>query len=82
MRDMEQALADQIKRTEEVIKEKRVLIDNSLKFMEELDVEYIEFVDMKTFEFQEEIDENTLMLIAARTPETNTRLIDNLALYV
>lgn len=66
----------------EGIKEKRVLIDNSLKFMEELDVEYIEFVDMKTFEFQEEINENTLMLIAARTPETNTRLIDNLALYV
>ena len=66
----------------EGIKEKRVLIDNSLKFMEELDVEYIEFVDMKTVEFQEEINENTLMLIAARTPETNTRLIDNLALYV
>lgn len=28
MRDMEQALADQIKRTEEVIKEKRVLMTN------------------------------------------------------
>ncbi len=59
---------------------KRAIIDNSLKLMEELDVEYIEFVDVNTFEFQDEIDENTLMLIAARTPETNTRLIDNIKL--
>lgn len=59
---------------------KRAIIDNSLKLMEDLDVEYIEFVDVNTFEFQDEIDENTLILIAARTPESNTRLIDNIKL--
>ena len=59
---------------------KRAIIDNSLYIMKDLDVEYIEFVDINTFEFQDEIDENSLMLIAARTPETKTRLIDNIKL--
>ncbi len=59
---------------------KRAIIDNCLKLMEELDVEYIEFVDKTTFKFQEEINDNTLILIAARTPESNTRLIDNIEL--
>ncbi len=57
---------------------KRAIIDNSLKLMNELDVEYIEFVDKKTFKIQDEINDNTLILIAARTPESKTRLIDNL----
>ena len=60
---------------------KRVIIDNSLKLMKDLDVEYIEFVDKNTFIEQDEIDNNTLILIAARTPETNTRLIDNILLW-
>ena len=30
---------------------------------------------------EQEIDKNTLMLIAARTPDTNTRLIDNILLW-
>ncbi len=59
---------------------KREIIDNSLALMKDLDVEYIEFVNINTFEFQDEIDENTLMLIAARTPQSNTRLIDNIKL--
>ena len=59
---------------------KRAIIDNSLYLMKEMDVEYIEFVDINTFEFQDEINNNTLMLIAARTPETKTRLIDNIKL--
>lgn len=59
---------------------KRAIIDNCLKLMEELDVEYIEFVDKTTFKFQEEINDNTLILIAARTPESKTRLIDNIEL--
>ena len=62
------------------IKETKKIVDNSLKKMEELDVEYIEFVDKNTFEFQDEIDKNTIMLIAARVPESNTRLIDNINL--
>ena len=49
--------------------------------MKDLDVEYIEFVDRNTFKEQEEIDKNTLVLIAARTPETKTRLIDNMILW-
>ena len=57
------------------------LIDVSLKMMEELDVEYIEFVDKNTFEFQQKIDKNSLVLIAARTPETKTRLIDNMDIW-
>ena len=59
---------------------KREIIDNSLALMKDLDVEYIEFVDVNTFEFQDEIDKNTLMLIAARTPISKTRLIDNIKL--
>ena len=60
---------------------KRAIIDNSLKLMSDLDVEYIEFVDKNTFVEQDEINKNTLILIAARTPETNTRLIDNILLW-
>ena len=60
---------------------KRAIIDNSLKLMTDLDVEYIEFVDKNTFIEQEEINNDTLILIAARTPETNTRLIDNILLW-
>ena len=59
---------------------KRAIIDNSLFLMKDLDVEYIEFVDINTFEFKDDIDGNTLMLIAARTPESKTRLIDNIRL--
>ena len=59
---------------------KRAIIDNSLALMKDLDVEYIEFVDINTFEFQNEINKNTLMLIAARTRESKTRLIDNIKL--
>ena len=59
---------------------KQAIIDNSLALMNNLDIEYIEFVNINTFEFQDELDENTLMLIAARTPESKTRLIDNMRL--
>ncbi len=60
---------------------KRAIVDNCLKMMENLDVEYIEFVDKDTFVIQDEINKNTLVLIAARTPETKTRLIDNIILW-
>jgi len=63
------------------ITEKRIIIDNSLEIMKDLEVEYIEFVDINTFEFQDELDKNTLMLIAAKTPITKTRLIDNAKLW-
>ena len=63
------------------IKDTRALVDVSLKIMEGLDVEYIEFVDKNTFNFQTEADRNTIVLIAARVPESNTRLIDNINLW-
>ncbi len=75
-----QSLFNAKKMFQEGIKQKRAIIDASLKLMEKLDVEYIEFVDKNTFEFQDEANENTIMLIAARVPETNTRLIDNINL--
>lgn len=63
------------------IKDTKALVDVSLKIMEGLDVEYIEFVDKNTFNFQTEADRNTIVLIAARVPESNTRLIDNINLW-
>jgi len=63
------------------IKETKKIVDNSLRTMEELDVEYVEFVNKNTFEFQQMVDENTIMLIAARVPISNTRLIDNMYLW-
>ena len=75
-----QSLFNAKKMFQEGIKQKRAIIDASLKLMEKLDVEYIEFVDKNTFEFQDEANENTIILIAARVPESNTRLIDNINL--
>ena len=74
------ALFNAKKMVDEGIKQTRAIIDTSLKIMENLDVEYIEFVDKNTFEFQQEIDKNTIMLIAARVADSNTRLIDNINL--
>ncbi len=63
------------------VKDIRTLTDNCLEIMKELDVEYIEFADRNSFELlQNEADNNTIILVAARTPETNTRLIDNINL--
>ncbi len=59
---------------------KTSIIDNSLKLMEKLDVEYIEFVDDNNFEFVDVLNNYTRILIAARTPNTKTRLIDNILL--
>ncbi len=59
----------------------RDLVDVSLKIMDGLDVEYIEFVDKNTFNFKTKADRDTLVLVAARVPESNTRLIDNIKLW-
>ncbi|MBR2069743.1 MAG: pantoate--beta-alanine ligase [Candidatus Gastranaerophilales bacterium] len=75
-----QSLFEARKLVEQNIATKRAIVDNSLALMKELDVEYIEFVNYETFEFQNEVDRNTLMLIAARTPISKTRLIDNMKL--
>ncbi len=62
------------------IKDRQVLCDSALKIMEGLDVDYVEIVNPETFEDWEEKDDKALMLIAAKIPPTNTRLIDNLEL--
>ncbi len=59
---------------------KRSIVDNTLKLLEQMDVEYIEFVDDNNFEFVDALDDKTRVLIAARTPNSNTRLIDNILL--
>ena len=62
------------------IKDRQVLCDSALKIMEGLDVDYVEIVNPETFEDWVETDKNALMLVAAKIPPTNTRLIDNLEL--
>lgn len=59
---------------------KRSIIDNSLKLMENMNVEYIEFVNDDTFEMTDELNGKTRILIAARTKNSSTRLIDNILL--
>ena len=62
------------------IKDRQVLCDSALKIMEGLDVDYVEIVNPETFEDWEEKDDKALMLVAAKIPPTNTRLIDNMEL--
>ncbi len=62
------------------IKDKQILCDSALKILEGLDVDYVEIVNPETFEDFEENDKKALMLIAAKIPPTNTRLIDNMEL--
>ena len=62
------------------IKDRQVLCDSALKIMEGLDVDYVEIVNPETFEDWQETDKNALMLVAAKIPPTNTRLIDNMEL--
>lgn len=60
------------------VKDLRILIDNSLQIMQNLDVEYVEFLNRNTFEAQKEASKDTIVLIAARVRESKTRLIDNI----
>ena len=62
------------------IKDRQTLCDSALKIMEGLDVDYVEIVNPETFEDWQETDKNALMLVAAKIPPTNTRLIDNMEL--
>ncbi len=62
------------------IKDTEILRDSALKILEGLDVDYVEIVDPETFEDWQETGKKALMLIAAKIPPTNTRLIDNMEL--
>ena len=62
------------------IKDTEILRDSALKILEGLDVDYVEIVDPETFEDWQETGKKALMLIAAKIPPANTRLIDNMEL--
>ncbi len=62
------------------IRDKDILRDSALKILEGLDVDYVEIVEPETFEDWQETGKKALMLIAAKIPPTNTRLIDNMEL--
>lgn len=62
------------------IRDKDILQDSALKILEGLDVDYVEIVDPETFEDWQETGKKALMLIAAKIPPANTRLIDNMEL--
>ena len=62
------------------IRNKQTLCDSALKILEGTMVDYIEIVNPETFEDWQENDKKALMLIAAKIPPTNTRLIDNMEL--
>ena len=62
------------------IRDKDILRDSALKILEGLDVDYVEIVEPETFEDWQETGKKALMLIAAKIPPANTRLIDNMEL--
>lgn len=62
------------------IKDTEILRDSALKILEGLDVDYVEIVDPDSFEDYKNGDKRALMLVAAKIPPVNTRLIDNMEL--
>ena len=60
--NISKSLFEAQKIAQQEISEKRIIIDNSLNLMKDLDVEYIEFVDKNTFEFQDKIDKKNILL--------------------
>ena len=62
------------------IKESQTLIDASMSYLEEFDVDYVEIVSIDDFEKIDIIDKKALMLVAAKTPDKKVRLIDNIEL--
>ncbi len=79
--NIQKALKTAISLAKKGINDKRTILDSCLEILSDLDVDYIEFVDKNTFETVDLIDKNTLLLIAAKTPQTKTRLIDNSLLH-
>lgn len=62
------------------IKEAQTLIDAAFVYLYEFDVDYVEIVSHKDFTKVDAVSDNDIMLIAAKTPETRVRLIDNIEL--
>lgn len=60
------------------INDKQTLCDSALKILEGTNVDYIEIVNPETFEDWRESDKKALMLVAAKIPPSDTRLIDNM----
>lgn len=62
------------------IKEAQTLIDAAFAYLNGFDVDYVEIVSNEDFSRVETVKDNDIMLIAAKTPEVNARLIDNIEL--
>ena len=57
-----------------------ILTDAAFSYLKDFDVDYVEIVSEKDFCPVNEVGEKSIMLIAAKTPETKVRLIDNIEL--
>lgn len=62
------------------IKEAQILIDAAFSYLKGFDVDYVEIVSSLDFLPVQEVKDNDIMLIAAKTPECKVRLIDNVEL--
>ena len=57
-----------------------MLTDAAFSYLKDFDVDYVEIVSSEDFCPVNEVSEKSIMLIAAKTPETKVRLIDNIEL--
>lgn len=78
--NISKALFNAVELYKKGIADKRVMLDESLAILSSLDVEYFEFLNKNTFEAADVVDDNTIILTAARVSESKTRLIDNICL--
>lgn len=62
------------------IKETATLIDTAMAYLNGFEVDYVEIVSKEDFSSIAVVDKDAIMLIAAKTPECNVRLIDNMEL--
>lgn len=62
------------------IKDVSILIDTAISYLKDFEIDYVEIVSLKDFCPINEIKDKALMLIAAKTPEKQVRLIDNMEL--
>ena len=60
--------------------ESQTLIDTTMAYLKDFDVDYVEVVSLEDFEKIGTIKNEALMLIAAKTPDKKVRLIDNIEL--
>lgn len=62
------------------IKDVSILVDTAISYLKDFEIDYAEVVSLKDFCQIDVIEDDALMLIAAKTPEKQVRLIDNMEL--